>query len=307
MTEVMADPPAVEGQPSTSPEPTEPTPELGAGFMDAGSSDDGPAAAEGQSPEARSSTGVPMPENDNPPAQTEEQREGTLRWDDWTRKTQDIGDERRLLADEKATFRQEREQWITDREQRLVEQAPSDGQASRADQFEQAAQMSDDPDQRRGLVYMADQERTITELKSQVGTLMERFEEINPRVEATERAANELTEEQNQALQKQIVDETQIAKGAFGVEAVAAARNFILRNLNTLNDKTGEVFSVSELVAMHSGKPLQETLQAVEKQREARATAKRQASSTTQTHGESAGNGFISRAEAVEQIRNGGG
>lgn len=294
---ILADPEVSEGQSNGSPEQGS-TPELGLGFTATPeNSPADPEVAEGQSSE-----GLPTPEgepvsptDDNP---STDESEDTLLRADYSRKTMALADDRRAFEAEKA-------EWLTGREQAIDERQRADipqNGATTADQFEQAASVAESADQRRGLMFMANQERTITELKDTVSGLVTRLEQVEPQVKEVTQATEELTQEQNDAITKRVGDQAKTAVTAFGKDSVSKARNFILRNLNTINDGTNEPYTVPELVAMHSGKPLATAQAAVEKQAEQRRAAKSKVAPTSPTHGQGNAGGYQTREAAVRDI-----
>jgi len=76
---------------------------------------------------------------------------------------------------------------------------------------------------------------------------------------------------------------------------------FVRRNLGLDNPRTGKAYSISELVALWTQKPMEEAQAAQQNNRQAQQAAKQRAKATG-AHAPAESSGFLSREQALAEI-----
>ena len=285
MAEMLGDSQQDAGQSPESPSREAPEPTLGDGMEqpdrflgDPESSGEQSAAQQEADEDQDESATTTQPDADADTKDTD--REGTLRWQDYTRKTQDLADERRK-------FDQERQQWYAEREKALQQrqQAPAPpppaGQApatmgSLAQQIEQAMLNPElSGNERVGLQVIGNMARELDQAKAALDELRQFRQQAAPQLQQAQRAAQSLTQRQNQEQMRVLARQYREAQDTFGPEALQGSRDFIKRNLQALNPRTKEPYTISELVAMATGRSVEEAQTARQGAKQQRTAAKK--------------------------------
>lgn len=309
-----------DGQSTAAPEEA-PEPTLGQGLMEpdkfAGDPPDAPEQSDVNPPATSDDEGEPEgePEKDTEDTQKQadelsedEQHKGYLRYSDYTRKAQDLADQRKQLEQEQKRLADERNNWLSQREQLLQQQAQQQGSSdqptSLVQRLEGVMQSPDvSPQDRAGLQVITDIARENEQLKGQLTQLQQQFEQVAPQVETVSQQASKLTEQQNKQLVDSLKKQYSEAVSLFGEDAARSSMEFIRRNIQTPNPNTGEPYTIAELVAMATGKSMDEVRDARASTRNQRQKAKKDVSShgahpQTQPTGEN-----WSRSQALAAIR----
>lgn len=292
-----------------APAPAKPINEMGMGFnapdtpagtppSETEQSDDGETRAAATKAAASTTT----TDSGNGAVDETERRAAGLRQADYTRKTQELAEQRRSFEQERERFQGLQQQWMSQLQQ--LQQPPSPGRTL-STQLEQAMA---DPNlsqaDRMGLNVLSYLNQTLESQSQTISQLRERLEKFEPTFQQTHQQVTALTQEQNEARVRQIQQQLDESYTLFGEEATQGAAEFVKRNLGMRSPTSGEPYTIAELVGLATGKSRDETNLAQQTQRASRTNLKRVAANQGASHSltESAA-GPISRAEALRQIR----
>ena len=276
---------------------------MGGGFVEAdstlGTSDSVPEQS--ADPEDAAETAAAKTDT---PAASDDDRDGRLRWDDYTRKTQ-------VLADQQRAFEAEREaerQRMTEERQAVLQQVQAPPPPlSRSQQLQQAMA---DPDltteDRAGLGFIHGLAQQAEYQEDIIVNLTQRLAQIEPQVQQTGQTlgsiAQQADNERAQVIRAQVDEAIQM----FGQETAQAAYQFIQNNLrdDIVNPQTDAPFTVAELVGRHSGHTAGEAQNGRAKTRQQRQAAKQQTAPAGATHpAQAEPEGPISKTEALRLIK----
>lgn len=303
MTEIAVDSAASTEQPGGA-APSESISEMGMGFIeatDAPDSDDAraeqPAAGDGEVAAA-----PPLQPTNDTPSPSQQQAEdgsgGHLRQADYTRKTQELADERRQVAAERAQMAEERRIYADS--QARASQPP---QANPLEQL--AAQLG--PEEARGLTVVDQlvqeraQEIATRLIEEHIGPLRPDLERLN----STIGVVDQLQQQQTAVHRNNANAQIEAAEAVFGkVDAWTESQRGIVGSLTRHeNPDTGEAFTVAEAMSMATGRRLSDQGSAVTQQRQARNNAKRSTASQAGSPSLTETAGVISRAQAMQEIK----
>ena len=287
------DPMAGESEQSTSTLTVAEPDALGSGFFDPEDLDS--VQPSGKSEEGQDPAETPQADNNNKPD------EGTLRWEDYTRKTQALADERRQWQQDRQqredAFQDKQEAFLQEQRQALSPQNQQGSLAQRAMHIANTAEMS--VQDRAGMTVIAEIGHQLETLQAENAELRA----LTPQFQQTFQQVQSLAEAQNSVMKAQYAKELDESINIFGGEATRAAGDFIMRNVQEQNPHTQKQFTISELVAMHSGKTSQEARDARGRFVAQQGAAKNGAASRG-SHPSSAPNaGAISREAALAEMR----
>ena len=229
--------------------------------------------------------------------------EGQMRRADYTRKTQDLADERRQLAEERRLMaeerQQEREQWqaqINAMTQSINPEEPST--IARALQNPELS-----AEDRAGLEYLQASEQEQNTLRDSVGAMAQQIEHMQQRLDW---AYGHL--ESQQATERGVADvmvKEQFAEAdeAFGPEKTQAAAWMIERLWGDGVNPQGEPLTIKEIVAMAHNMPADQAQDAMLRQTNGRSQAKRAASPPQTSPADVPQQGPLSESEAMAVIK----
>jgi len=212
----------------------------------------------------------------------EEQNRGYLRQQDYTRKTQSLADERRSFEAERQQFQAEMREQREQMQQVLqqVQQPQNQGFASQLDALAQDPNLA--PADRKGVEVLQNMARTLDELRTENTTLREKVNQIEPQFQQTAQTVQSMTARQQEQMLRSVQTQLEEAKQMFGDETVSSQMDFVRKlavengNWNPgVNPKTGQQYTVAELVAWGAGIQAEETRQARSDRTAASRTAKR--------------------------------
>lgn len=308
MAQAEYDPVLTEGEPSEGPsdDSTE-----GGGFVFGeelpDSPQQGPEADDaGQSDEAgnRESPGTESTTDDAAqPGETEEEQR--LRWQDYSRKTMDLAEQRRQWEAERE---REREELREQREQlnQALQQIRNPQQQS-ASTLDQLQQLANSPDlsqvDRAGLNFIAQQQQTIEELRGELQEFKQWRDGVEPKVEQATTATQQMTEREQQERLQALKQEASEAERLFSKGIVQQHADFLQRNLGAMHPTENRPYTIAELIAKDKGVDIQEARQAKQGNRQARRTAKSQASPVGRTPSSADQGGYLTESEALEAMR----
>ena len=278
----------------SSPTPTVAEPDaLGSGFFDTDEEDSGELV--GQSEKGQYPAETPQADDKTKPD------EGTLRWDDYTRKTTALADERRQWETQRQqredAFLQKQEQWMERQQQAL---SPQNQQGSLADRVRQVANGSDLSQQdKAGLGVIADLAQELETIKAENAELRA----LTPQFQQTFQQVQSLTAAQQSVMKANLTEQYKESVGAFGEDTTRAAGEFIKRNIDDVNPHTGKNFTIPELVAMFSGRTAQEARDARGRFVTQQGAAKNGAASRGSHPSAAPSAGPISREAALAEMR----
>ena len=227
--------------------------------------------------------------------------EGGLRLADYTRKTQDLADQRRQLEAEyqqriETSQAQMQEQLNQQKELITALKPESDDLIGRALQNPDLTQ-----EDRIGLSVIQGVQQENTTLKAELQQLKEAVATLLPVVEQTQASTQQMTAAQTEAQSKAINEELKASDEAYGAEKTDAAGDPIRALWGKPNPLTQKPYTIPEIVAMAHGLPAKAQEEAVTKQNGHRKAAKKKVrtqSNTAQTPQE----GSLSPQEAISAI-----
>lgn len=300
MTEIAVDS-AASTEPSGDTAPSESISEMGMGFIEAtDASDSGDASVEQPAAGDGGVAAAPLqPTNDTPSQQqAEDGSGGGLRLADYTRKTQEVADERRLVAAERAQIAEERRIYA-ESQARASQPAPHNP-------LEQlAAQLG--PEEARGLTVVDQlvqeraQEIATRLIEEHIGPLRPGLERLNSTIGVVDQMQQQQTAVHRSNANAQI----EAAEAVFGkVGSWTESQRGIVSSLTRHdNPDTGEAFTVAEAMSMATGRRLTDQGSAVTQQRQARNSAKRSTASQAGSPPLTETAGVISKLQAMSEIR----
>lgn len=282
--------------------PPEPGAELGAGMLGEDTEPDASGAANeqpgGSAQDAASNGAI----NDNTPA-PDDQGDG-LRQADYTRKTQEVADSRRQLDAERDSFRQQQQQFQETQQQLLLQQQQGPPPPGIPQQLQQV--MSDpslSAEDRAGLNVILTMSQNQEEQAGVIADLRARLEQWEPQLQTTNQVVTQLSHEQQAGNLKRMEDQVQEAYTLFGQEATQAAADFIKKNISTPNRKTGQPYTVAELVGLESGRSVDDAQAARDGNRAVRQRSKQGVNSNGTAHpATTPAGGTLSKEEALREI-----
>jgi len=282
--------------------PSEPGAELGAGMLGEDTEPDASGAANeqpgGSAQDAASNGAI----NDNTPA-PDDQGDG-LRQADYTRKTQEVADSRRQLDAERDSFRQQQQQFQETQQQLLLQQQQGPPPPGIPQQLQQV--MSDpslSSEDRAGLNVILTMSQNQEAQAGVIADLRARLEQWEPQLQTTNQVVTQLSHEQQAGNLKRMEDQVQEAYTLFGQEATQAAADFIKKNISTPNRKTGQPYTVAELVGLESGRSVEDAQAARDGNKAVRQRSKQGVNSNGTAHpATTPAGGTLSKEEALREI-----
>ena len=284
--------------------PADPGAELGAGMLGEDTEPDAsdPASEQpGGSAQEAASDGATT---NNAPASEDDQAAGGLRQADYTRKTQEIADYRRQLDAERADFRQQQQQFQETQRQMLLQQQQGPPPPGVPQQLQQV--MSDpslSAEDRAGLNVILTMSQQQEEQAGVIANLRARLEHWEPQLKTTNQVVTQMSQEQQANNVKRMEEQVQEAYALFGQEATNGAADFIKKNISTLNRKTGQPYTVAELVGLESGRSVEDQQAARQGNKAVRQRSKQGVNSNGSAHpATTPAGGSLSRDEALREI-----
>ena len=282
--------------------PSEPGAELGAGMLGEDTEPDASGAANeqpgGSAQDAASNGAI----NDNTPA-PDDQGDG-LRQADYTRKTQEVADSRRQLDAERDSFRQQQQQFQETQQQLLLQQQQGPPPPGIPQQLQQV--MSDpslSAEDRAGLNVILTMSQNQEAQAGVIADLRARLEQWEPQLQTTNQVVTQLSHEQQAGNLKRMEDQVQEAYTLFGQEATQAAADFIKKHISTPNRKTGQPYTVAELVGLESGRSVEDAQAARDGNKAVRQRSKQGVNSNGTAHpATTPAGGTLSKEEALREI-----
>ena len=282
--------------------PSEPGAELGAGMLGEDTEPDASGAANeqpgGSAQDAASNGAI----NDNTPS-PDDQGDG-LRQADYTRKTQEVADSRRQLDAERDSFRQQQQQFQETQQQLLLQQQQGPPPPGVPQQLQQV--MSDpslSAEDRAGLNVILTMSQNQEAQAGVIADLRARLEQWEPQLQTTNQVVTQLSHEQQAGNLKRMEDQVQEAYTLFGQEATQAAADFIKKNISTPNRKTGQPYTVAELVGLESGRSVEDAQAARQGNKAVRQRSKQGVNSNGTAHpATTPAGGTLSKEEALREI-----
>ena len=228
------------------------TPEMGMGFADdtllGDSSSDGhsedDAEAGPQSAEADAEQQSHATSRHRPSTETKDEvdsQEAGMRQADYTRSKQDLARREEALDEERRQWYAEREADLRTREQPVAEQEYGDP-VSRV-----VAQYGLDSENERGLRAVKD----VTDGQLEpVYEALKKVEQLEERLNRASAVTDQLSDAQMQSVKDRVLKQAKEAVRTYGEADVQSALAFVQKNLDDVNGRTGDPYTVSELVAM---------------------------------------------------------
>ena len=305
MTEVAVDSAVSTEQPGGA-APSESISEMGMGFIEADSdlSDSGETSAEQPAAGDGSVDAVPTTTNNQEPlsqptaASSSDDEAGALRQADYTRKTQEVAEERRQVAAERAQMAEERRLYAESqaRANEPVRQDPVQALA---------AQLG--PDEARGLqvVDQLVQERAQEIADRRVAEALEPYKPHLDQLGSAMGVVSQVAQQQTAQDRQQANAQIEAAEAIFGkVDSWDARHRAMVGALARLeNPDTGQRFTVAEAMSQATGRRIAEQQGAVNQQRQARNSAKRTTAGAAGSPSLTESGGVISREQALSEIR----
>jgi len=229
--------------------------------------------------------------------------EGSMLRADYTRKTQDLADARRELAQEVQQARQEREatrQHYEDRFNALNTSLNPEKPGVLARALDNPELSSED---RAGLQYLQVGEQDHQALKENVTTLSSQMEEMQGRLNWAYQQLEGQYVDQRGAADREIQEQFAEADDAFGAEKTQKSTDVVRALWNKENPQTGAPYTIKEIVAMANNIPAGQVQSAVSRQANGRAQAKRAVSAPQISPANVPQEGPLSEAEAMAVIK----
>ena len=282
--------------------PPEPGAELGAGMLGEDTEPDASGAANEQPGGSAQDAAPNGAINDNTPA-PDDQGDG-LRQADYTRKTQEVADSRRQLDAEREGFRQQQQQFQETQQQLLLQQQQGPPPPGIPQQLQQV--MSDpslSAEDRAGLNVILTMSQNQEAQAGVIADLRARLEQWEPQLQTTNQVVTQLSQEQQAGNLKRMEDQVQEAYTLFGQEATQAAADFIKKNISTPNRKTGQPYTVAEVVGLESGRSVEDAQAARQGNKAVRQRSKQGVNSNGTAHpATTPAGGTLSKEEALREI-----
>ena len=229
--------------------------------------------------------------------------EGQMLRADYTRKTQDLADERRQLAEERRLMaeerQQERDQWQNQINAITNTISPEDpGTIARALQNPELS-----AEDRAGLEYRQASEQEQNTLRDYVGTMSQQMEHMQQRLDWAYGHLEGQHADQRGAADILVKDQFAEADEAFGVEKTQAAAWMIEKLWGEGVNPQGEPLTIKEIVAMAHNMPAGQAQDAMLRQTNGRSQAKRTASAPQMNPADVPQQGPLSESEAMAVIK----
>ena len=229
--------------------------------------------------------------------------EGQMLRADYTRKTQDLADERRQLAEERRLMaeerQQERDQWQSQINAMTNTISPEDpGTIARALQNPELS-----AEDRAGLEYLQASEQEQNTLRDYVGTMAQQMEHMQQRLDWAYGHLEGQHADQRGAADVLVKDQFAEADEAFGVEKTQAAAWMIEKLWGEGVNSQGEPLTIKEIVAMAHNMPAGQAQDAMLRQTNGRSQAKRTASAPQMNPADVPQQGPLSESEAMAVIK----
>ena len=278
--------------------PPDPGAELGAGMLGV-DNESGASETVNEEPDGNAQAASNGATNDNQPSDA-----GGLRQADYTRKTQQVADDRRQVDTERAELRRQQEQFQETQRQVLLQQQQGPPPPGIPQQLQQV--MSDpslSAEDRAGLNVILTMSQQQEQQANVIANLRSRLEQWEPQLQTTNQVVSQLNQEQQASSLKRMEDQVQEAYDLFGQETTQQAAEFIKKNISTPNRKTGQPYTVAELVGLESGRSIEHAQEARQGNRAVRQRSKQGVNSNGSAHPVTTpAGGPISKAEALREI-----
>jgi|15BtaG_2_1085339.scaffolds.fasta_scaffold01181_5 hypothetical protein len=261
------------------------------------------------------STGEPESQSGQPEEETPQQIPtddgGTLRQQDYTRKTQDLADERRAFEAKQVEWQEAQKAQQEQIQQTLQALQQTQQPQAQTGLVQQLQDVASNPnltaEDRAGLNVIANLANELETAKQTIASLSQFQEQVAPQFEQINQTVTGLSAAQQQAQVAGLRNQLAEANEAFGVEVVEAAMPLVRRMgaVNgswspEVNPQTGEAFSIAEMVGLASGKLAQGNQEAQEAQLNGSRLAKKSVAGTGVTG--TSKPGTFSEADAIAEI-----
>tara|TARA_Y100000310_G_scaffold121161_2_gene119972 strand:- start:1584 stop:2552 length:969 start_codon:yes stop_codon:yes gene_type:complete len=255
---------------------------------------------EGETPPATETQAAETPE-------TPEERDGRLRQEDYSRKTQTLARDREAHETRVADFERRQSEFLDLQRQAMQSQQGQqpNGQGTLSERIRATAAQTQDPDERNGYLFMADLTEMVETQRQTIEAQQKRLDEYGPHIYEASQASQRMTQEQNEQWKAGIRTQAVAARKVFSAEEMEQHEDFVTTNLvqGGINRATDKPYTVSELMSMATGKPIQEAQEAIEENRAAATGAKRGAAPPAPTPSPGPQGGPLTREQAVAEIR----
>jgi hypothetical protein len=189
-------------------------------------------------------------------------------------------------------------------EQQRQSLSPQTQQSNLSERVRQAANSPElSNEDRMGLGVIADLASQLEEQNAQLKQLAEFRQQVEPQFQQTTAQLKSLTAAQQSVLMASLREQYDDAVGTFGEEATKSSGDFIRRNIESTNPATGKQFTIPELVAMATGKSLQEARDARGRFTTQQRAAKNGAASRGTHPSSSPSGGPQTRAQALAELK----
>ena len=278
--------------------PPDPGAELGAGMLGV-DNESGASETVNEEPDGNAQAASNGATNDNQPSDAD-----GLRQADYTRKTQQVADDRRQVDTERAELRRQQEQFQETQRQVLLQRQQGPPPPTTSQQLQQV--MTDpslSSEDRAGLNVILTMSQQQEQQANVISDLRSRLEQWEPQLQTTNQVVSQLNQEQQASSLKRMEDQVQEAYDLFGQETTQQAAEFIKKNISTPNRKTGQPYTVAELVGLESGRSIEHAQEARQGNRAVRQRSKQGVNSNGSAHPVTTpAGGPISKAEALREI-----
>jgi len=278
--------------------PPDPGAELGAGMLGV-DNESGASETVNEEPDGNAQAASNGATNDNQPSDAD-----GLRQADYTRKTQQVADDRRQVDTERAELRRQQEQFQETQRQVLLQQQQGPPPPTTSQQLQQV--MTDpslSSEDRAGLNVILTMSQQQEQQANVISDLRSRLEQWEPQLQTTNQVVSQLNQEQQASSLKRMEDQVQEAYDLFGQETTQQAAEFIKKNISTPNRKTGQPYTVAELVGLESGRSIEHAQEARQGNRAVRQRSKQGVNSNGSAHPVTTpAGGPISKADALREI-----
>jgi len=298
-------------QSAADPATSEPMPEMGMGINEV---EDTPAVdseSQGEQPEERAGSNGTTDKSVGGSAEAEpseqELKAGYLRQQDYTRKTQDLADQRRQFEQAQQQFN-EQQRAFAEQQQRLTELNERLAQSPALAPQDPIDQMIAQVMQQSGATPEQQQEaaaglRLVDRLYAEkMQPLQAEIESLKTQLQSFGQQAMTAAERQAEQDKARINSEFAAADEALGAEMVNTALDFVKRNYG-IKGPDGETLSITDLVARYHNRLAEDRSNAQQDARQQRRQAKQSVTVPASQSGPTDGGGFLSKEEAMAQIR----
>jgi hypothetical protein len=251
-----------------------------------------------------SSSDTEQPEStESPDSNSADSKEGGLRLDDYTRKTQDLADQRRQLeADYQGriqTSQAQMQEQLNQQKELITALKPANGD----DDLISRALANPDLTQedRIGLSVIQGVQQQNVELAQRVEALSTFLSNLQPAIQQQQQATQQLTEAQQNEQSKFINEQMEEADTLYGADKTNAATDAIRALWKTQNPLTKAPYTIAEIVATVHQIPAKAREEAVTRRSDGRSKAKKKVSTPSQP-AQTPQEGELSPREAIELI-----